>query len=36
MWKVANVDGIVAFALLGLTGVTGLVDAVSFISNAQA
>ena len=32
MWKVTNVDGIVAFALLGLTGVTGLVDAVSFLS----
>jgi len=32
MWKVTNVDGIVTFALLGLTGVTGLVDAVSFLS----
>ena len=32
MWKLTSVDEILPFALLGLTGVTGLVDAVSFLS----
>lgn len=32
MWKATSVDEILPFALLGLTGVTGLVDAVSFLS----
>jgi len=32
MWKLGSVDEILPFALLGLTGVTGLVDAVSFLS----
>jgi Protein of unknown function (DUF1275) len=32
MWKLTSVDEILPFALLGLTGVTGLVDAVSFLA----
>jgi uncharacterized membrane protein YoaK (UPF0700 family) len=31
-WKLTSVDEILPFALLGLTGVTGLVDAVSFLA----
>jgi len=32
IWKLTSVDEILPFALLGLTGVTGLVDAVSFLA----
>lgn len=32
MWKLTTVEEVLPFALLGLTGVTGLVDAVSFLS----
>ena len=32
MWKALTVDSILPYALLGMTAVTGLVDAVSFLS----
>ena len=32
MWKALTADSILAYALLGMTAVTGLVDAVSFLS----
>jgi uncharacterized membrane protein YoaK (UPF0700 family) len=32
MWKALTTDSILPYALLGMTAVTGLVDAVSFLS----
>jgi uncharacterized membrane protein YoaK (UPF0700 family) len=32
MWKALTADSILPYALLGMTAVTGLVDAVSFLS----
>src|ERR1700741_3603182 len=32
MWKALTADSILTYALLGMTAVTGLVDAVSFLS----
>src|ERR1700740_3741385 len=32
MWKAVTADSILSYALLGMTAVTGLVDAVSFLS----
>src|ERR1700722_9084722 len=32
MWKAPTADSILSYALLGMTAVTGLVDAVSFLS----
>jgi len=32
MWKATTTDSILPYALLGMTAVTGLVDAVSFLS----
>lgn len=36
MWRLTSVDEALAFARLGLTGVMGLVDAVSFLSLGRA
>jgi uncharacterized membrane protein YoaK (UPF0700 family) len=32
MWKALTADSILPYVLLGMTAVTGLVDAVSFLS----